>query len=150
VIDLLDAEPLILARLVAQVTGVTGLNVTSSASIVDTLPDALMPKLPLLVVQPGAGEVTAYAGNGQAAAENGEWIVVAVVKLIPDPVALDVTYQSTAGVLIGKTLEALAGWAPAGYRPFRYAGRDEPVFSPGYVEFALRFTTQHMTLGTGG
>ena len=92
-IDLLDAEQPIVDRLKAQVTGVTNLNVTSSASIVDMLADALMPKLPMLALQPGAGEVTAYAGNGQAAAETGEWIVVAVVKLIPDPVGLFYRYS---------------------------------------------------------
>ena len=145
-IDLLEAEPLLIARL-KTITGVTGLNVTSSASIVDVMPEALMPKLPLLALQPGAGEVTDYAGNGQAAAEVGEWIVVAVVKLIPDPVNLDVTYQAAAGSLIAKTLAALAGFAMAGYRPMKYAGRDEPLFSPGYVEFALRFTVQRMTMG---
>ena len=73
--------------------------------------------------------------------------MVAVVKLIPDPVNLDVTYQAAAGSLIAKTLAALAGFAMAGYRPMKYAGRDEPLFSPGYVEFALRFTVQRMTMG---
>jgi hypothetical protein len=147
-IDLLEAEPLLITRL-KTITGVTGLTVTSSASIVDSLPEALMPKLPLIALQPGGGEVTAYAGNGQAAAEDGEWIVVAVVKLVPDPVNFDVTYQGTAGTVIKKIVDVLAGFKMAGYRPLKYAGRDEPVFSPGYVEFALRFIAPRMTLGTG-
>jgi len=151
VIDLLDAEQPIIDRLKAQVTGITGLTVASTASIVGSLPDALMHKLPALLVQPGAGTVAAYAGNGQAAAEDGEWIVVAVVKLIPDVVNLSKTYQAAAGALIGKTLEALAGWAPSpNYRPMKYVSRDEPEFWPGYVEFPLHFTTRRVFTGTGG
>jgi hypothetical protein len=146
-LDLLDAEAAMQQRLREQIKEVK--LVASTAAIVGLQHDGLTPHLPALFTHPGPAEVTDYAGNGQAQAEQVEWVVVAVVKLLPDP-----TMQSNfspAGKLLGQAVRALAGWKPlAHYRPLRYLGRDEPEFSPGYAEFPLRFAALRMFSGTGG
>ena len=142
--NLLDAEPLILARLAAQIPGV---RVASAATIAGTLDIANL--LPAVFVQPGGAEVVSYSGNSLANAEDETWYVIAADKLVPDTVGLAGNYQAI-GLLLGQIAAALAGWAPTGYRPFKYAGRDEPAIEPGQAEFPLRFTTRRIFTGTGG
>lgn len=145
-INLLDAEALLITRLKAQLTGIQ--TVASAASVAGAQPEDLTPLLPAFFTQPGAGEAVSDAGNGLAAQQEETWIVVGVFKLLPDQ-TLAATYD-TAGDWLGKAAQALAGWAPsASYRPMKYAGRDEPDYAPGYVEFPLRFTVRRMFSGTG-
>lgn len=141
--NLLDAEPLIVARLKAQVASV---NVASSASIAGSTDIAGLANA--LFVTPGDSAVPGEAGSGAGSAEVETWLVVAVVKLVPSPVKLDADYQA-AGALLGSVFNALAGWQPgAGFKPMRYAGREEPLVMPGHAEFALRFTV-HRTRTAG-
>jgi hypothetical protein len=144
-LNLLSAEPLILARLKAQIAGVTVASVASIAGVVD-----LAPLLPALFLQPGTAEPTAESGAGLAQAEDELWTVVAAVKHIPDPVELKADYQA-AGLLLGQAAGALAGWSPgSSFRPMRYAGRDEPAIEPGHAEFPINFSVRRLFAGTGG
>lgn len=146
--NLLDAEQHIIDRLKEEIPDAK--TVASSAAIVGMSPDGMTPFLPALFTQPGAAQVAVYAGNYQAQAEDVEWLVVAVVKMLPDINNLTSNY-APAGELLGKVAASLAGWSPAAdYRPLRYVGRDEPEFSPGYVEFALHFSARRLFTGTGG
>lgn len=146
--NLLDAEQAIINRLKDQILDAK--LVASTANIVGLLPDGITPFLPALFTQPGSAEVLDYAGNGLGTAEETEWIVVAAVKLLPDAANMASSY-APVGELLGNVATALAGWSPLPhYRPLRYAGRDEPEFSPGYVEFALRFSARRLFSGTGG
>lgn len=140
--DLLAAEPLIIDRL-KTITGVTGLRVASTASIVGTTDIAA--HAPALFVHPGDSEIAAEIQRGLAQSEEESWEVVAVVKLIPDPTNLAKTYQSEAGSLLNKVVEKLVGWAPSSdFGATRYAGRDKPDAQPGYAEFALRFKVRRL------
>ena len=72
-----------------------------------------------------------------------------MVKNIPDPANLAATYQA-AGDLLGKVVQALAGWQPSPlFRAMRYAGREQPDVQPGHVEFPIRFTVRRVFTGTG-
>jgi hypothetical protein len=142
--NLLDAEPLILARLAAQITGV---NIASAATIAGALDLAGL--LPAAFVQPGAADVVSYSGDNKANAEDETWYVIGADKLVADTVDLAGDYQAI-GLLLGQIVAALAGWAPTGYRPFKYAGREEPSIEPGHAEFPLRFITRRIFTGTGG
>lgn len=140
--DLLAAEPLIIDRL-KTITGVTGLKVSSTASIVGTVD--ITAQCPALFVHPGASEIGAEIQRGLAQSEEEEWEVVAAVKLIPDPSNLAKTYQSEAGSLLNKVVEKLVGWAPSSeFGAMRYAGRDKPEVMPGHAEFGLRFKVRRL------
>lgn len=148
-LNLLDAEALIIARLKLQLAGVAGLSVASAASIAGLLPQDVTKLLPALFTVPGAAEVPSHSSDGLAQAQDETWTVVAAVKLLPDA-TLAQTFAA-AGDLLGQAAQALAGWAPsASYRPMKYLGREEPDFSAGYVEFALRFSVRRLFTGTGG
>lgn len=143
--NLLDAEPLILARLAAQVSGVRVASAATIAGVVE-----LAGLLPAVFVQPGGAEVVSVAGNGIAQAQEEIWLVVAVTPLLPDTTDLLGNYQAM-GELLGKIVAALAGWQPSSaYRPLRYAGREDPVIEAGQAEFPLRFTVRRIFSGTGG
>lgn len=140
--DLLAAEPLIIAQL-KTITGVTGLKVASTASVVGTLD--ITSQCPALFVHPGESEIAAEIQRGLAQSEEESWEVVAAVKLIPDPANLTKTYQSEAGSLMNKVVEKLVGWAPSSeFGAMRYAGRDKPEVLSGHAEFGLRFKVRRL------
>jgi hypothetical protein len=143
VINPLDAEPLILARLSAQITGV---KIASAASIAGTLDITAI--LPAMFLQPGAAAIVSGTGDGRGTLEEQTWYLIVAVAAIPDPETLSANYQA-AGDLIGKAIEALAGWSPSpNFRPMRYAGRDDTEMSLGWVEFPIRFTVRRtITIG---
>lgn len=143
--NLLDAEPLIIARLAAKIPGV---RVVSAATVAGVLDIAHL--LPAVFVQPGGADALSEASKGAATVQNETWYAIAVVKNVPDTVNLTGTYQ-TAGELIGKIVQALAGWAPSSiYRAMRYDGREDPLVDAGQSEFSVRFTTRRLLTGTGG
>jgi len=143
--NLLDAEPLIIARLKAQITDVK--TIASAATIAGALDIAGL--LDGIFLQPGSASVVSSAGNGIAQTEEETWLVVAVAALVPDTDTLAGDYQAM-GALLGKIVAALAGWAPAGYRPMRYVGREDPLVEAGQAEFPLRFSVRRIFSGTGG
>jgi len=144
--NLLDAEPLIVARLKAQLPEVK--TIASAATIAGVVDIANL--LDGVFVQPGPADVVSSAGNGIAQAEEEIWLVVAVTPLLPDTDTLAGDYQAM-GALLGKIAEALAGWQPSSaYRPMRYLGREDPLVEAGQAEFPLRFSVRRIFSGTGG
>lgn len=141
-INLLDAEPLIITRLKTKL-GAT-VTVASTASIAGLLPQDITRLLGAggaVFLQPDAGSLLSDGSSFEQIAEQGEWLVVVVVKHLPDTATLAADYQ-TAGTLIGQVLEALSAWNPnaaGGYMQIQYLGRDIPEISPGYAEFPMRF-----------
>lgn len=140
--DLLAVEALIITQL-KTITGVTGLKVASTASVVGTLD--ITSQCPALFVHPGESEIGAEIQRGRAQSEEESWEVVVAVKLIPDPTSLTKTYQSEAGSLLNKVVEKLVGWTPSSdFGAMRYAGRDKPEVMPGHAEFGLRFKVRRL------
>jgi hypothetical protein len=135
--NLLEEEPLILARLRARIPD-PAIAIASVASIVGTV--NITPLCPALFLQPGGAEIAPLKPQAHAMGEDRQWTLIAALGHVPDPKGLASTYQE-AGELLGLAHAALVGWCPGeGFGHVHYAGRDEPVVSAGYIEFPIRFT----------
>jgi len=143
-LNALEEEQLLLARLKDQVQNVS---FASAASIAGTLDITAL--CPAAYLQPGESEVVSWSQDGIAQMEERTWLLVLTVKNVPDPKNLTADFQ-VAGDLMGKCVQALAGWKPASpFRPVRYAGREQPEVYAGHAEFPLRFTVRRVFNGTG-
>jgi hypothetical protein len=142
-------EPLILARLRAQIPFADARHVASVAAVIGVLDIA--PLTTALFLQPGAAEVVSSSEDGRAALEDQTWIVIAAFAHVPDPKNLTTTYE-IPGAVLRRIKDALMGWKPAlpGFRPMKYAGLDEAQIAPGHIEFPLRFSVRRPALGAGG
>jgi hypothetical protein len=140
----LAAEPLILARLTAQLALISPEpdvlpRVCSSATIAGTVDVAQ--HCPLVVVHPASAS-KAERTPDDLLYETQTWKVVVVVKNIPNTRDFSADYQA-AGVLLQAIVLALEGWEPAtSYNAMRYTARLETEVGAGFSEFPLEFTTR--------
>lgn len=146
---MLAAEPLILARLTAQLALIIPEpevlpRICSSATVAGVIDIAQ--HCPLVLLHPARAE-KAERTPDDLLYENQIWKVVAVVKNIPNTRDFSADYQA-ASVFLEAIVKALEGWAPAAaYNAMRYTARLETEVGPGFSEFALEFETR-FTLST--
>lgn len=141
---MLAAEPLILARLVAQLALLSPApevppRICSSATIAGTVDVAQ--HCPLVVLHPARAD-KAERTPDDLLYENQIWKVVVVVKNIPNTRDFSADYQA-AGVLLEAVVKALEGWTPAAaFNAMNYNARLETEVGAGFSEFALEFSTR--------
>lgn len=146
---MLTAEPLILARLTAQLALLSPApdvppRVCSSATVAGTMDVAQY--CPLVLLHPARAE-KADRTPDDLLYENQIWKVVVVVKNIPNTRDFSANYQA-AGVLLEAVVKALEGWEPAAdFNALRYTARLETEVGSGFSEFPLEFETR-FTLST--
>ncbi len=136
-LNLLAAEPLIIARLESQLANITGLKVGSIATFVGLFEPAA--HLPSLWVQPG--EAKRGDARGGATVDVQQWIVHHFFKLVADKTGYDSTFVA-AGTTLARAYAALAGWSPgAGLGPMRYSGRPTPIIDreKGYADILVAY-----------
>lgn len=141
---MLAAEPLILARLTAQLALISPEpevlpRVCSSATVAGVIDIAQ--HCPLVLLHPARAE-KAERTPDDLLYENQIWKVVVVVKNIPNTRDFSADYQA-ASVFLEAIVKALEGWSPAAaYNAMRYTARLETEVGPGFSEFALEFETR--------
>lgn len=123
---------------------VAGLTTVSNASVLAGLRE-LGPLLPACIVHPGAGEPTANSGYRLPFLENQEWDVTVIVAHQATD-SQDGLTERIIGDFLLAIVKAVHDWSPglprAQHQPFRYLGRDVPVYSAGYAEFTLHFAAK--------
>jgi hypothetical protein len=138
VINLLAAEPLIIARLKAQAPA---LKTVGSASLLAGAQD-VAPYCPAAFVMPGAGDYGERHNQARIQAETQHWEVVVCVAHIRDPDDEDTTALA-AGALLRDIVVALIGWKPStDFRALTLVERPAPFYDVGYAEFPLIFETR--------
>jgi|SRR3569832_729345 len=137
--NMLAAEIAIIDRLREVITDAK-VRIISSANLIGTPnPQDICPAI---VVHPLDTPAVAVSDDGERQKETQSWAVIVMTKVTPDTITYKENYQ-LAGALMQRVVQALAGMKIGdGYRPLKYAGRDAPAPSPGYVEFKLTFNTQ--------
>jgi hypothetical protein len=137
--NIFAAEPLIIARIAANVTGLE--DVGSVSKLAGYRPDQI--PLPSVYVIPGPAEVEGDPNDGGVQIEYQTWQVVVCVGHIEDTATDDsATTAKAAGEILFQVMRALVGWRPAsGFMPMAYRGREEPYYEPGYAEFPALFQT---------
>lgn len=141
---MLAAEPLILARLTAQLALISPEpdvlpRICSSATVAGVIDVAQ--HCPLVLLHPARAEKAERAPD-DLLYENQIWKVVLVVKNIPNTRDFSADYQA-ASVFLEAIVKALEGWAPAAdYNAMRYNARLETEVGQGFSEFALEFETR--------
>ena len=136
-------ETALIAHISSEIPEFAG--VGSFARYQNWLSESDVPPLPCAVVMPVDSEVTDDGKEFQI--ETQAWAVSVFVGHSPAPNDEDTT-AVRAGTLIAKLNGALVGWRPTyqgsrlqGFKPMRYAGREVPVYAPGYGEFPVIFET---------
>ena len=141
---MLAAEPLILARLSAQLALLSPApevppRVCSSATVAGTLDVAQ--HCPLVLLRPARAD-KAERKPDDLLYETQTWKVVVVVKNIPNTRDFTADYQA-AGALLQAVVKALDGWEPAAaFNAMRYTARLETEVGAGFSEFPLEFETR--------
>lgn len=141
---MLTAEPLIIARLKAQVPNAAdplpAVRVCSSATVAGVADIAAI--CPLVLVHPGRSDKTERPSD-DLLLERQTWAVVVIVKNIPDIREFKANYQE-AGALLKSAILALDGWSPsAPFNALQYAGRPDPEVGKGFSEFPIEFETRY-------
>lgn len=141
---MLIAEPLILARLAAQLALITPAldvppRICSSATVAGTLDVAQ--HCPLVLLHPARAS-KAERTPDDLLYEVQVWKVVLVVKNIPNTRDFSADYQA-ASTLLRAIVIALEGWEPgATFNAMRYTARLETEVGSGFSEFPLEFETR--------
>lgn len=141
---MLAAEPLILARLAAQLLLLSPApevppRACSSATVAGVIDVAQ--HCPLVLLHPARAD-KAERTSDDLLVERQIWKVVVVVKNIPNTRDFNADYQA-AGVLLEAIVKALDGWEPAAaYNALRYNARLETEVGQGFSEFPLEFETR--------
>lgn len=146
---MLTAEPLIIARLKAQLpVTVPPARVASSASVAGSLDIAQ--HCPLVLVHPGRSDSVDQTLD-DLILETQVWRIVVVVKNVPDTRTFAADYAA-AGALLRSIVIALDGFnIGADFDALKFVARAEPEVGQGFSEFALEFKTKftlHTTLAT--
>lgn len=139
VVNLLEAEGPILARLKQMIPPTAGLRIGSIATFGGNVDPTKI--VPAAWVQPGDGKITNTRGGGVAAVEAQQWIVHLMVGLIPDKQFDDLTFEEP-GRLLAQIYTALVGWSPGvGLGALRPAGRPIPLIdrSGGWADLPIAF-----------
>ncbi len=140
--DYLAAEPLIVARLRAQVAGVPDANVLTAADLAGVEARAQhTPALHLIydgdepLGEPGQSET----GDTQITWQR--WLLVVAVRSARDTTGGSGA-RAVAGPLLVATIQALAGWRPsADHSPLVRAGAPRPVFDAGFAYYPQLYRT---------
>lgn len=145
---MLTAEPLIIARLKAQVPNAADpmptVRVCSSATVAGVTDIAAI--CPLVLVHPARADKTERPSD-DLLLERQLWKLVVVVKNIPNTREFSANFQE-AGALLKAVVLALDGWSPAeAFNALQYAGRLETEVGQGFSEFPIEFETRY-TLST--
>lgn len=141
---MLAAEPLILARLTAQLALLSPApeiapRACSSATIAGTADIAQ--HCPLVVLHPARAD-KAERTPDDLLYEVQVWKVVVVVKNIPNTRDFSADYQA-AGIFLKAIVQALDGWEPdSAFNAMRYTARLETEVGAGFSEFPLEFSTR--------
>lgn len=111
-----------------------------------------MPPLPSVYVMPDEATVTESGDTFDV--ERQLWVVTILVDHSPDDSDVDTT-AIKAGVIMEQLTAALVGWRPEyqgarlqGYKPMRYAGRETPIYAPGFGEFPVLFESGLVLTGS--
>lgn len=136
--DLFALEPLLIARLQAQVT-YAGAHIGSASALAGR--SDIASYMPGVFVQAGAAQATDQGDDGALAIEQQQWDVVVGVALDRDTAQLSARYTALS-TLANQVRAALAGWQPAGFATVQYTGRAAPeVIDGGWAELAMHFQT---------
>jgi hypothetical protein len=137
--NIFAAEPLIIARIAANVSGLE--EVGSVSKLAGYRPDQI--PLRSVYVMPGPSEVQGDPDDGASQVVYPTWRVVVCVEHIEDTVTDDSdTTTREAGEILYQVIRSLVGWRPApGLLPMAYRGLEEPHYEPGYAEFPALFST---------
>lgn len=102
---------------------------------------------PAAFIAPGPSTGLGDPDDGGFQQENQKWYVVLAVAHVSDS-ADDDTTSERAGEYIAEIIKNLVGWKPAkGFKPLRYAGREETSYLPGHAEFPIVFETGLLLTG---
>jgi hypothetical protein len=136
--NILDAEPLIVARIQQQLPDlvtVAGFSTIAGAVQVGSL-------------IPGAWIIAEGASvDGQSTRnrilERDQWSLLLMVPYQRDGQSI-VTWESGAGSLIERLIQALHGWSVQQALRVEYQGREGVTYKEGYLEIKLRFETRNV------
>jgi hypothetical protein len=140
---MLSLEPLIIARIDAQVPGFKTVgNATTLAGLRD-----IGPLLPGVFVIPGGGEPMVKTIDALPAQEIQDWDLIVIIAHQADETNAGLT-EAIAGAFMTAVFKALQGWTagPNQRKGFIYQGRQPPSYSIGYAEFPMTFTA-HAVIG---
>ncbi|MCB1723205.1 MAG: hypothetical protein KDJ39_05875 [Gammaproteobacteria bacterium] len=101
-------------------------------------------------VFPGSSEILDHDGDDNIQSEFEIYKTIICVSHLNDPDDSDWdTADEKAGVILRQLQPMLVGWKPAdGYKPMKYAGREEPYFDDnGYAEFPALWKTGFLITG---
>jgi len=141
VVNYLGAEPLLIARLQAQVPGVKA--VLSAADLAGVAESKQ--QTPALHVLFRGYRPTRTSGEGRVQETEQTWQVVVAVKNLRSPQTGEHAREE-AGPLLAAVLAALQGWRPsAEHTPLTLAAGAAPGFSRGYAYFPVAFGTNVVT-----
>lgn len=134
--DYLAAEPLIVARLQAQVAGVPAAHVLTAADLAGV--EARAQITPSLHVLYDGDEPAGEAGQsetGDTQIVQQRWLVVVAVRSARDTRGGSGA-RALAGPLMVAVIQALAGWRPsADHGPMIRASAPRPLFDPGFAYY---------------
>lgn len=133
---LFDAEPLIIARLTAEVPGLA--TVASSSLIAGTV--SFTDLLPAAFIEPGGGSIVdGQGGYGRLYDAQGWSVMLTVRQWAQQPG--DSSASGIAGPLALQIIGALDRWCPGdGFEPMFFTDHLDPVSSVGWAMFELKFT----------
>jgi hypothetical protein len=136
--NLFEAETLLIARLEAQLIGVTTVG-SFSAKVAGDL--ALTDLMPAVFVMGGAGQVDGDGGQdiGRIQEQQSWSIRILVADLRPSGTDSALV---RAGAIAASVISALHNWTGIANRRVLYLGHDEPIYEVGYLEVTLSFTTR--------
>lgn len=115
----LAAEPLLVARVKAQATGLRAVYTASELVALEGPSDPRAAALPAAHVLYGGDQIVETTANGEASVIDQIWCVALVARNDRDAAAL----RAEVGPLVSQVFQAVAGWdcGIAGMRPFRRA-----------------------------
>lgn len=143
----LELEPLIVARIEAQVPGLR--KVFGMAELATIRERAVQFSPCACVVYDGdsvpAGEA-ARGGQGVAQAVLQRWVVWLIVRNVRDGKD-GAAARTDAGPLLSLLIKALAGWTPTPpFRPLRRGNAPRPLFEDGAIHFPVLFEAPLITV----
>lgn len=134
--DLFAAQPLIIAHLTDQVTGVRLVQGIRDLSALHERPGTT----PAAYVMYDGQELR--MGAGQAQVVDQKWLIMVVTRHVRDTIQPSGERQE-AGPLLIHVCRALLGWRPGSeYGAFSLVNAPNPSFRDGFGYYSLRFITR--------